>query len=126
MTPALGFEILLAALLVLTVIYCWRLDRRLNALRNGQDGMRNAVQDLVNATIKAETSIQGMRATADESCKALDLRITSARKLAADLQRMEQRGQNLGQINTLAGPAHAHSNSGMRRSSLMDRLKEAG
>ncbi len=134
MTLALGFEALLAVLLLLTVFYCWRLDRRLNALRQGQDGMRSAVQDLVNATIKAETCIQGLRANANESGKELDSRITSARRLAADLQRMERHARSQmpsqpNSINTHNSPSLGGGiagATGARRSSLMDRLREAG
>jgi Domain of unknown function (DUF6468) len=125
MTLALGFEILLAVLLLVTVFYCWRLDRRLNALRNGQDGMREAVADLIKATSQAEACIQGLRDTAGQSSVELDARITKAQKLAADLQR-------LGRQNRLAGtpvkPVSRASNSSVapRTPGLMDRLREAG
>ena len=35
---ALIFEGLVAALLLVAVVMCWRVDRRLNALKRGQDG----------------------------------------------------------------------------------------
>ncbi len=125
MTLALGFEILLAFLLLVTVFYCWRLDRRLNALRNGQDGMREAVTDLIKATSQAEACIQGLRDTAGQSSVELDARITKAQKLAADLQRLSRQSR-------LAGPSikpvprASNTSAAPRTPGLMDRLREAG
>ncbi len=120
MTLALGFEALLALLLLLTVFYCWRLDRRLNALRNGQDGMRDAVQDLINATAKAETCILALRETTGQSSTELDERITSGRKLAAHLQQLTRQSRN-------ATPTTSDNASIVPpRTSLMDRLREVG
>jgi len=125
MTLALGFEILLALLLLVTVFYCWRLDRRLNALRNGQDGMREAVTDLIKATSQAEACIQGLRDTAGQSSVELDARITKAQKLAADLQRLSRQSR-------LAGPSikpvlrASNTSAAPRTPGLMDRLREAG
>ncbi len=120
MTIALGFEALLAILLLLTVFYCWRLDRRLNALRNGQDGMRDAVQDLLNATAKAQACILALREATGQSSIELDERIVSAKKLAADLQRMSR------QPHTRAPNQPNVSDITPRHSGLMDRLRKAG
>jgi len=125
MTLALGFEILLAVLLLVTVFYCWRLDRRLNALRNGQDGMREAVADLIKATSQAEVCIQGLRDTAGQSSVELEARINKAQKLAADLQRL---GRQNRLDNASVKPLARASNSSTapRSPGLMDRLREAG
>ena len=116
MTIALGFEILLAVLLLLTVIYCWRLDRRLSALHTGTDGMREAVRELVEATQKAQNCILGLSQTSATSAAELDQRMQSARKLAADLQRLERQGRTRLAGAPLAAMKH--------HSGLMDRLRE--
>ncbi len=120
MTLTLGLEILLALLLLVTVFYCWRLDRRLNALRNGQDGMREAVQDLITATEQAQSCIAGLRETANQSSTELDARIHSAQRLAADLQRLGRQGQVATPINA------SNSSTPPQRSGLLDRLRETG
>ncbi len=125
MTLALGFEILLAFLLLVTVFYCWRLDRRLNALRNGQDGMREAVTDLIKATSQAEACIQGLRDTAGQSSVELDARITKAQKLAADLQRLSRQSR-LADPSIKPVPRASNTSAAPRTPGLMDRLREAG
>ena len=43
MSPiTLGIEIVLALMLAACLFYFWRLDQKLSALRNGQDGIRAA------------------------------------------------------------------------------------
>ncbi len=120
MTLSLGLEGLLAILLLVTVFYCWRLDGRLNALRQGQNGMREAIMELIQATQKAEACIEGLRATAGQSGAELDASIHSAQKLAADLQRL---GRN---ANDHARPMASNVSPSPRGGGLLDRLREAG
>ena len=45
MSPiTLVLESALGILLAACLFYCWRLDRKLSALRNGQDGIRAAAR----------------------------------------------------------------------------------
>ena len=127
MTLAFGFEILLAVLLLVTVFYCWRLDKRLNALRTGQDGMRNAVTELIKATTHAEACIAGLRQNATQSGSELDARIKSAQKVAADLQRLSRQSathkpvSHLSPVPPSQSPPLEHTQGG-----LLDRLRKAG
>lgn len=115
MTLALGFEVMLALLLLLTVVYCWRLEQRLNTLRSGADGLREAVQDLVTATGRAQTCIEGLRQATEQGGAELDRRMQSAGKLAADLQRLERSASR-------HIPPAGFAAKGARRNGLMDRL----
>ncbi|PHS21964.1 MAG: hypothetical protein COA84_14490 [Robiginitomaculum sp.] len=127
MTLAFGFEILLAVLLLVTVFYCWRLDTRLNALRTGQDGMRDAVTELIKATTHAEACIAGLRQSATQSGSALDERIKNAQKIAADLQRLTRQSAinspapSLTPVSTTHNAPQTHPQGG-----LLDRLRKAG
>jgi hypothetical protein len=127
MTLAFGFEILLAVLLLVTVFYCWRLDKRLNALRTGQDGMRDAVTELIKATTHAEACIAGLRQSATQSGSELDARIKGAQKMAADLQRLTRQSTvikpapHLSPVNTPQSTPQEHAQGG-----LLDRLRKAG
>lgn len=67
---SMGLDAVLIALLVVALIMFFRLERRLNALRKGQDGMRVAARELMEAAIKAETAIRQLRA-ATQDAKAL-------------------------------------------------------
>lgn len=80
-------EIGLAVLLLLTIVYCWRLDQRLNQLRKGNDGMIDAARELAETIAQAEMAVQGLRKTATETGKELQSRIDEARSLSNSLQR---------------------------------------
>ncbi|MBL8551860.1 MAG: hypothetical protein JNJ73_17870 [Hyphomonadaceae bacterium] len=86
MSPmAMTLEIFLAALMCACLFYCWRLERRLNALRNGQDGIRAAAAELTRSVAQAEQAVRALRSTANESGRDLQSRIETARALAERL-----------------------------------------
>ncbi|HRE45570.1 MAG TPA: DUF6468 domain-containing protein [Terricaulis sp.] len=83
MSPiALTIEIVLALMLAACLFYFWRLDRKLSALRNGQDGVRAAAAELAQATAQAEAAVRNMRLTAQEAGRDLQQRINDARATA--------------------------------------------
>ncbi|MFC6196783.1 DUF6468 domain-containing protein [Ponticaulis profundi] len=85
-------EGVLAVLLLLTVIYCWRLDQRLNALRKGNDGMIAAAKELAETIHQAEIAIQGLRQSATDTGRELQSRIDEARSVSNNLPRGGRRG----------------------------------
>lgn len=86
----LALEALLLVLLVAASLMCWRLDRRLNALRSGQDGMREAVIALSEATARAEAGVAQLQRSGSATAKELESRIEEAQRLAAHLHRLER------------------------------------
>jgi hypothetical protein len=83
MSPiTIGLEALLAVLLAACLVFCWRLERRLAALRNGQDGVRAAAAELVQATAQAEAAVRALRASASDAGRDLQARIDDARGLS--------------------------------------------
>ncbi len=81
----LTFEAVVAFALVAAAILCWRLDRRLSALKSGQDGVRQAVIALAEATARAQASVRDLRATSEEAGRDLQAKITAARTIADEL-----------------------------------------
>jgi hypothetical protein len=79
---ALGLESALAVLLCVVLFFAWRLDRKLAALRDGQDGIRSAAIELTKATAQAELAVRTMRATAQDAGRDLQARIDEARAQA--------------------------------------------
>lgn len=77
-----GIEIVLAIMLAACLFYFWRLDRKLAALRTGQDGIRAAAAELVQATQAADAAVRNLRATAQEAGRDLQSRINDARATA--------------------------------------------
>ena len=83
MSPVtLVLEGVLALMLCACLFYFWRLDRKLNALRTGQDGIRAAAAELVQATTQAEAAIRTLKLTAAEAGRDLQARINDARATA--------------------------------------------
>ena len=76
---ALIFEGLVAALLVVAVVMCWRVDRRLSALKKGQDGVRESVIALNEATDRARASLGALERATAQSAEVLEKRVADAR-----------------------------------------------
>jgi hypothetical protein len=89
---SLIFEATVAVVLVFAASLCWRLDRRLTALKSGQDGVRAAVTELAQATARAQASVAGLRAVSEDAGRDLERRIATARALADELGLLADRG----------------------------------
>jgi len=95
MSVGMILEILVAVLLVVTVVYCAILDRRLNALRSGQDGLKAIIEGLDGATKRAQASIGELRGAAEATGLALTAHTAKGRALADELQIMIEAGNAL-------------------------------
>ncbi len=83
MSPiSLALDGVLALLLIACLLFFWRLERRLAALRGGQDGLLAAAAELVRATTQAEVAVRALRATAQDAGRDLQARIDDARAAA--------------------------------------------
>jgi len=97
MSPiTLVIEGVLALMLAACLFYFWRLDKRLQALRSGQDGVLRAAAELAQATAQAEAAVRSLRATAQEAGRDLQSRINDARATADRL------GLGAGRLRTSA------------------------
>jgi len=57
---ALAFEGLVCLLLAAAAIMCWRVDRRLRTLREGQDGLKETIASLNDAVDRARASLAAL------------------------------------------------------------------
>ena len=105
MPPGLILETLVAVLLAVTIGYCVRLERRLAALRSGQDGLREIIAALNTATVRAQTSVAELRAAADAVGTDLGERVARARMLADELGIMLETGNHLAERLVAGGTA---------------------
>ena len=78
--------------LAATIGYCWVLNKRLQALRSGQDGLRDLIRDLNKATGQAANAINELKAANAEAGAALTGRLRDARELADELGLMINSG----------------------------------
>ena len=71
----LMIESLVAALLVLTILYCARLNKQIGQLKSDEKLMKASIVELVLATEKAERAIGGLKITAREADDTLGARL---------------------------------------------------
>jgi ABC-type transporter Mla subunit MlaD len=99
-------EIVLSALLLATVVYCSILERRLSALRKGQDGLKDTIAQLNQAIVNAGSSMRALKSTAAGAAETLDERIARGRGLADELSLLTASGERIAQrIDRGASPA---------------------
>lgn len=94
-------EVIVCFLLVATIGYCAMLDRRLRAMRAGQDGLRGLITDLSAATTQAMSAIAHLRQAGDATGVALTEQVKRGRALADELELMVQSGNDI--ANRLGG-----------------------
>lgn len=99
----LVLEAVVAVLLVVTIIYCIMLDRRIRSFKSEQINLAGLVAQLSNATDHAEVAVAGLKTTAEEADGELDSKLKKARSLSEELAFMVETGNNL--AGKLADPA---------------------
>lgn len=103
-------EALVAVLLLVTIGYCWILNRRLQRLRADEETLRATISELITATEIAERAILGLKATANDADKSLGTRLTQAEHLSKLLAGQLGEGEavltRISQIAEAARTAH--------------------
>src|ERR1700759_4735973 len=89
----LGLEILLAC----TLVYCVVLERRLAAVRKGQEGLKTHIGELNMAIAGAGASLRALKAAAGESASTLDERLKRARLHIDELSVLTASGERIAQ-----------------------------
>ena len=79
MTLTFYVEIALEVLLAATLCYCIVLERRLSAVRKGQEGLSRTIGELNMAIAGAGTSLRALKSAAGEAAATLDERLKRAR-----------------------------------------------
>lgn len=78
-------EGLVAVLLLITIGYCWVLNRRLQRLRADEQVLRATISELMTATEIAERAILGLKTTAADADKTLGNRLKQAETMSHNL-----------------------------------------
>jgi Domain of unknown function (DUF6468) len=108
MSLSLITEIVLSGLLLATVVYCALLERKLTALRKGQDGLKDVIGELNRAIVSASVSMRTLRATADDAGKILQEQVGKARGMIDELSLLTVSGERIAQrIATGAKPTNS-------------------
>jgi ABC-type transporter Mla subunit MlaD len=121
-------ELALCALLAVTLVYCIVLERRLAAVRKGQDGLRSVVGELNTAITNAGASMRALKATASGAAEALDERLGRARGIIDELSLLTASGNRIAERFDRASDASAAArtqsaaNGDLPSGSIMKRL----
>lgn len=85
-TLSIVIELIVALLLVVTISYCFIVNRKLTALRTDQTGLRQVVSELNRSTERAEKAIVEMRRTAQQVDGEMSSHLDAARQTGVDLE----------------------------------------
>ena len=109
-------DALVAVLLVVTSGYCFILDRRLRELRSGQDGMKEIIRALNQATEQAQSAIAHLKISGDAAGHDLRETVSKARALADELSLMLESGNNIAdRLEGSASQAMIQNNDALRK-----------
>ena len=90
-------ELALEVLLAFTLIYCVILERRLAAVRKGQEGLSRTIGELNMAISGAGASLRALKSAAGEAAQTLDERLKRARLHIDELSLLTASGERIAQ-----------------------------
>ncbi|HZD88928.1 MAG TPA: DUF6468 domain-containing protein [Pseudolabrys sp.] len=97
---------MVSILLLLTILYCVRLNKQLRLLKADEQSLRATISELVTATEIAERAIAGLKVTMRDGEQVLGPRLQRIETLSSDLERQIAAGEGLlGKISRIAGIA---------------------
>jgi septal ring factor EnvC (AmiA/AmiB activator) len=88
-------ESMVSILLLLTILYCVRLNRQLRLLKADEQSLRATISELVTATEIAERAIAGLKSTMREGEQTLNERLDHGGQLSTDIERQLKAGEQL-------------------------------
>lgn len=129
-TITLAVEIALSALLVATLIYCALLEKRLKAVRKGQEGLKTTIAELNNSLATAGASLRALQAAAGTVGETLDRKLSTARSTIDELSLLTASGERIASrmersVETRPQVIRAGANPNLPSGSVMERLKVA-
>jgi len=100
----LTIESLVAILLLLTILYCIRLNDQLKRLKADGTSMQQTIAELITATESAERAIAGLKATVREADETLGERLKAAERYTVEMRSNAAAGAEvLNRLSKIAG-----------------------
>ncbi len=88
-------EIMVSTLLLLTILYCVRLNRQLRLLKADEQTLRATISELVTATEIAERAIAGLKSTMHDGEQSLSERLERTEQVSGELDEKLAAGEEL-------------------------------
>ncbi len=128
MSESLLIDVTVIALLGATIYFAFRLDRRLQSVRNVQNELAGVIRELNSAAARAEAGIQGLKMAAQSSGQQLEEQIHSARVVGDELAILLRSSERVGRVaeTVRAQPAPtpvARPQPAVRQTSALDALR---
>ncbi len=100
----LTIESLVSILLLLTILYCIRLNEQLKRLKADGSSMQQTIAELITATESAERAIAGLKATVREADETLGERLKAAERYTVEMRNNAVAGAEvLNRLSKIAG-----------------------
>ena len=101
-------ETMVSVLLLLTILYCVRLNKQLRLLKADEQSLRATISELITATEIAERAIGGLKATMRDGEQSLNERLSRSEQMSSDIERQLKAGEELlAKITRIAGAGRA-------------------
>ena len=101
-------ETLVSILLLLTILYCVRLNKQLRLLKADEQSLRATISELITATEIAERAIGGLKMTMREGEQTLNERLSRSETVTAEFDRQLIAGEQLlGKLIRITGAGKA-------------------
>lgn len=98
-----AIESMVSVLLLLTILYCVRLNRQLRLLKADEQSLRITISELVTATEIAERAIGGLKQTMREGEQVLTSRLQRSEELSSEIdKKMKAAEALLGKLARIA------------------------
>lgn len=128
MSESLLIDVTVIALLGATIYFAFRLDRRLQSVRNVQNELAGVIRELNTAAARAEAGIQGLKMAAQSSGQELEQQIHSARIVGDELAILLKSSERVGRVAETvrpqpAPPPVARPQPVVRQTSALDALR---
>ena len=106
MSTHYGFliESMVSILLLLTILYCVRLNKQIRLLKADEQSLRATIGELITATEIAERAIGGLKSTMREGEQTLSEGLERSAHISADIERQLKAGEELlARLTRIAG-----------------------
>jgi hypothetical protein len=101
-------ETMVSVLLLLTILYCVRLNKQLRMLKADEQSLRATISELITATEIAERAIGGLKAIMRDGEQTLSERLDRSEQVSADIERQLRAGDELlSKLARIAGAGKA-------------------
>ncbi|MGN6571069.1 MAG: DUF6468 domain-containing protein [Pseudolabrys sp.] len=101
-----AIESMVSVLLLLTILYCVRLNKQLRLLKADEQSLRVTISELVTATEIAERAIGGLKQTMREGEQVLSAKLARSEELSGEIeQKMKAAETLLGKLARIAAVA---------------------